>query len=88
MPHCGYDDSEVEIVYHEMSQIIDKERKLGHIVIIGGDWNAEVASASVQDYANPAGHYGNQIGNSRGAWLQSWAGLKRLVITNTKFKKR
>eukprot|EP00973_Karenia_brevis_P052277 7264888-Karenia_brevis.AAC.1 len=78
MPHCGYADAEVEAMYDQMSQIIDRERQKGHIVIVGGDWNAEVASASNHDHRHPVGHYGNPAGNARGAWLQSWALFKHL----------
>eukprot|EP00973_Karenia_brevis_P074522 10356361-Karenia_brevis.AAC.1 len=66
MPHCGYPDIEVEGMYDQISQITGKERALGHQVVIGGDWNAEVASSNWDQKHHPVGAYGNQLSNARG----------------------
>eukprot|EP00973_Karenia_brevis_P016737 2293132-Karenia_brevis.AAC.1 len=67
MPHCGYADTDVEAVYQQLSDVIKLERKRGHLVIVGGDWNAEVASASDAAAQGSVGQYGNPVGNARGA---------------------
>eukprot|EP00973_Karenia_brevis_P004321 592682-Karenia_brevis.AAC.1 len=71
-----------------MSVLVRRGRRLGNAIIIGGDWNAEVASACMKERFSPTGYYGNSVSNARGAWLQSWAGLHRSILANTLFKKR
>eukprot|EP00973_Karenia_brevis_P007859 1066357-Karenia_brevis.AAC.1 len=51
MPHGGYPDHEIQSVYGQLSDIVKEGRANKRKLIIGGDWNAEVAS--------------NQIGQAR-----------------------
>ena len=85
MPHCGYQDADIQVVYDKLEALHEEARKKKRIFIFGGDWNAEVRSAE----DDPAvGKYSNAIGNARGDWLRRWATSEKLVLANTLFKKR
>lgn len=79
-------DADVELVYCQISEIIKPARKKGFQVIVGGDFNAEVASAEDADVT--VGKYTNPSGNVRGFTLQHWASKEHLVLSNTLFRKR
>ena len=89
MPHCGYKDESVDEMYSQLSSIVRDSRSRKRILIIAGDWNAEVESAGL-DYErkDSVGRYANDTGNNRGDWLKRWATSERLVVANTLFKKR
>ena len=89
MPHCGYKDESVHEMYSQLSSIVRDSRSRKRILIIAGDWNAEVESAGL-DYERKdfVGRYANATGNNRGDWLKRWATSERLVVANTLFKKR
>ena len=42
MPHAKYPDETVEKLYDEISREVTRARKQKQVVIIAGDWNAEV----------------------------------------------
>eukprot|EP00973_Karenia_brevis_P014597 1993175-Karenia_brevis.AAC.1 len=65
MPHCGHHDDDVEVLYAQCSQILKEERKLGHRVVFGGDWNAEVPSDQISGHGKAVGPFGNEVGNAR-----------------------
>ena len=44
MPHCGYQDIAVEEIYQKLSLITRESRSRKRLLIIAGDWNAEVKS--------------------------------------------
>eukprot|EP00973_Karenia_brevis_P032998 4554803-Karenia_brevis.AAC.1 len=85
MPHCGYKDDEVQMVYDQLDVLLRDARARQRIFIVGGDWNAEVASST--DHPS-VGKFANELGNPRGDWMKTWATSQRLVLANTVFSKR
>eukprot|EP00973_Karenia_brevis_P068889 9578120-Karenia_brevis.AAC.1 len=74
MPHGGYGDSAVQDMYDQIAQLISVARSEKRLIVLAGDWNAEVASV-VDDSAckQAVGRYANLEGNLRGDWLRRWA---------------
>ena len=89
MPHCGYSDVAVEEMYQKLSSITRESRSRKRLLVIAGDWNAEVKS-DVAGYCkhDVVGKHANASGNARGDWLNRWATAERLVLANTQFQKR
>ena len=90
MPHCGYADEHVEELYEKLSSIVRNARSRKRLLLVAGDWNAEVESGSNDDHTHKemVGRYANHSGNYRGDMLKRWAMAERMVIANTLFKKR
>lgn len=89
MPHCGYPDVCVEEMYKKVSAIIREARARKRLLLMAGDWNAEVQSLKTdRESDDVVGQYANDCGNQRGDWLRRWATAERMLITNTCFKKR
>ena len=88
MPHDGYKDLFVESLYIQISELMKSARAKKHIIILGGDWNAEVQSTQCSSMTSAVGRFANISGNRRGKWMANWAAKEGMVIANTKFKKR
>eukprot|EP00973_Karenia_brevis_P016940 2322722-Karenia_brevis.AAC.1 len=70
MPHAGYSDGAVQAVYEELSNLVRAARAKKSLLVIAGDWNAEVSSCP--QYCASLGHVGpfaNPEGNERGDGL-------------------
>ena len=87
MPQTGYNDDAVEAIYTQISNLIKLAKRGGRIIIIGGDWNAEVETNWHHDIS-AVGRYANSRGNERAHWLASWATKEGFAIANTMFCKR
>ena len=89
MPHSGYPDSEAEGTYCRMDAAI-REARINHkLLVIGGDWNAEVGRQKIGEESNVAvGKHGMGERNTRGQWFATWAMTSNLVVANTLFRKR
>jgi exonuclease III len=88
MPHGGYPDSEVEGVYVEIEKLIKTGRARKRLIIVGGDWNAEVGAQLCDEEAHVIGNHGVGKRNARGQWLAGWSGCNGVVLANTLFRKR
>ena len=84
MPHCGYSDVAVEEMYQKLSSITRESRSRKRLLVIAGDWNAEVKS-DVAGYCkhDVVGKHANASGNARGDWLKRWATAERIALANT-----
>ena len=87
LPHGGYSDDAVEQIYDDISTQIGLARKDRRRIVLGGDWNAEVASATGNDIG-AAGRFTNPIRSARGDWLAAWAQQHDFKIANKFFDKR
>eukprot|EP00973_Karenia_brevis_P077585 10781249-Karenia_brevis.AAC.1 len=89
MPHSGYQDDVVQDLYDQLSQEIRRARSRKRMLLIGGDWNAEVQSQHIDKPKHAAsGAYANPKGNMRGDWFRRWATSENYIIANTLFRKR
>ena len=88
MPHGGYGDEDVEVMYKQISSLLQEARKSERIILLSGDWNAEVQSDPGPTLDSAVGPYANASGNQRGMWLANWAQKENLAIANTFFRKR
>jgi hypothetical protein len=88
MPHSGYKDEDVSVIYHTLDNIIEKARKQRHLVITGGDWNAEVGGRQEGGDINSVGMHGQGYRNARGDMFAKWSTNQELCIANTMSWKR
>ena len=58
------------------------------MMIIAGDFNAEVQASQEDDFTHAVGRFANPCGNSRDDWMTRWATAEKFILCNTKFKKR
>eukprot|EP00973_Karenia_brevis_P030797 4248122-Karenia_brevis.AAC.1 len=71
MPHSGYADHFVQEVYDHLAAIVQIARKEKRLVVLAGDWNAELASVEKSgERKQMIGQFGNHAGNLRGDWLR------------------
>ena len=54
-PHAGLQDDKVEALHDAIDDEVDKARRRGSHVIIGGDFNAEVGARQEGEQSNPRG---------------------------------
>ena len=59
MPHCGYPDSNVEAIYNKLEIAIKEARRVGRLVLIGGDFNAQAKSSRLGSGNRAVGLYGH-----------------------------
>ena len=77
-PTSGHDDSEVDHVYQQLQETIDKTRKTD-ILVVQGDWNAKVGKDAQADWGEVCGPYCNVETNERGLRLLEFATFNNLV---------
>jgi hypothetical protein len=86
MPHCGYHEDEVEAMYTKISRLLQEARSKKRLILLGGDWNAEVQATQPARSGSTVGAYANPVGNARGEWMASWASKEDMIIANTMFQ--
>ena len=72
MPHVGYGNDAVDDVYKAMEHSVNGARSERRLVIIGGDWNAEVGKKHSTGEETSVGNHGHGKRNPRGHWLADW----------------
>jgi hypothetical protein len=87
MPTSWHDDSLVDDMYYEMSNLYLEAKSLNRTVLLGGDFNAVIGSRSPGDPTDCIGPHGVGTRNARGQGLVDWACSHQLLIWNTKFRK-
>ena len=87
-PHGGYSEDEVQEVYNVISEILDETRKRKEMIMIAGDFNAEIGPIMDQDNSKYIGPCTMGEQNFRGFLLKRWCELHHLTIANSIFPKR
>ena len=82
MPHSGYEDKDVELMYDELDLLGRR------IYIVAGDWNAEVGGRLPWEENAAVGQHGSGPRNRRGDWFAQWANDHSMLISSTWFRKR
>ena len=73
MPHTGYDDQNVDVVYTQLEDIISQAQQKHFRFILTGDFNADVCIQCDDDIFES---------NDRGIWLRQFCSLHSLDISN------
>ena len=81
MPTSDHEDEEVEELYEELEELMDKEKGNDYLVILG-DWNAVVGEG--RD-GKEVGAFGLGVRNDRGQLLVEFCRRRKMKITNTWF---
>ena len=81
-PTSEHDDNEVDIFYRQLQEIIDQTPKKD-ILVVQGDWNAEVGRDAQADRGDVCGLCCNVETNERCLRLLEFATFINLVLTNT-----
>ena len=69
-PHSGYNALKVQEMYTAIQELKQQAEQQSKLVILGGDFNAEVGSKLDEDEATIIGKHGLSRWNSRGVWLK------------------
>ena len=83
MPHSGYADHHVENAYNMIEKVIKPTR---HMLIIGGDFNAELGPG-IGTERRSVGEQTLNEANKRGDWMKQWLMTQKLVALNTMYGK-
>jgi hypothetical protein len=86
MQHTGYADQAVEEVYDELDRCIKEARAQRKLVIVAGDWNAEVGAQHPGEKNSSVGCHGFGRRNHRGQMFANWCTSQSLVIANTMYR--
>jgi endonuclease/exonuclease/phosphatase family metal-dependent hydrolase len=87
-PHTGYPDHDVEEMYATISSILEQCKQKKELVLIGGDFNAEIGERNEFDDPLFIGKHTIGTTNPRGAWLKRFCSFNGLAISNTLYPKR
>lgn len=87
MPHSGYDDAEVQLLYDQLDAIRNEAYKRCYLLSICGDWNAEVGCQQHGQEDGAIGPFSIGIRSMRGNWFAKWAWGADLIVVNTHFDK-
>ena len=82
MPTSAHDDSEVELMYEKLEEMIKKQKGTDYLVVMG-DWNAVVGEGEPDECV---GQYGLGVRNNRGERLVEFCKQQQMLVTNTCFK--
>ena len=86
-PISDYDDDAVEDFYDRLQEILDQSPKKDILVVLG-DWNAEVGEDALKNWKGTCGRYCNPETNERGLRLLEFACYDDLVLANTLGKRK
>ena len=79
---------QIMLFMHSASDALVRDfQRSGRMILIGGDWNAEVRSTVGEVGRGQVVNYANECGNATGEWLMSWGGHHNLQLVNTILKK-
>ena len=78
-PTSGHDDNEVDNFYRQLQEIIDQTPRQD-IIVVQGDWNANVGRDAQADWGGVCGPYCNAETNERNLRLLDFATFKNLVL--------
>ena len=81
-PTSNYSDDDVEYFYEGLQKVLDKTPKKD-ILVVQGDWNAEIGEEACKDWKGTCGHHCNTKSNDRGRRLLEFASYNDLVVANT-----
>ena len=82
MPTSDHEDEEVEKMYEQIEELVDKQKGTDCVVVMG-DWNAVVGEG--RDGAE-VGQFGLGTRNDRGERLVEFCRSKKMVVSNTWFE--
>ena len=80
-PTSDYDDNETEEFYDQLQDVIDQTPKKD-ILVVQGDWNAEVRKDACLNWHGIFGPLCNDDTNERGLRLLEFASFNDLVLAN------
>ena len=86
-PHGGYSENEVQHVYTILTGIVEEARNLQEMIMVAGDFNAEIGGRAEQDNSKYIGPCTMGEQNFRGFLLKRWCELQHLTIANSIFPK-
>ena len=81
-PHGGYSDAKAQDMYLALSEIHPGTTSKRESTILGGDFNAEVGSASQYDRGKVIVKHGVNHESPRGRWLKDWSGSEKSGLAN------
>ena len=81
-PTSDYDDNKIEEFYDQLQIVIDQTPKKD-ILVVQGDWNAEVGRNVCGNWQGICGPFCNDDTNERGPRLLEFATFNDLVLANT-----
>ena len=86
-PHAGLKDEKVEALYAAIDGEVEAARNRASLVVIGGDFNAEIGPRQEGEDDAIVGNYGEGQRHRRGETMAKWAWASRMTIVNTMFEK-
>ena len=81
-PTSDYDDNEIEEFYSQLQNVIDQTLKKD-ILVVQGDWNAEVGKGACGNWQGICGPFCNDNTNERRLRLLEFATFTYLMLSNT-----
>src|SRR5215471_400986 len=82
MPTSTAEDEEVEKVYEQLEELLEKQKGRDNVLILG-DWNAVVGEGKE---GKEVGKFGLGVRNERGEKLIEFCARRKLIISNTWYK--
>eukprot|EP00973_Karenia_brevis_P073501 10212889-Karenia_brevis.AAC.1 len=82
-----HDVKEVEKLYATLEDMITSARAQGYLIILAGDWNADVGTKQIGEENGPMGNCSTGGRDDRGDLFVKWAWRLHLIIANTFFNK-
>ena len=86
-PHTGKKDEEVEAMYAATDADSVASRSRGAVILVGGDFNAEVGAKQQGEDESIIGKHAEGPRNRRGEMMAKWAWDRKLVIAKCLFEK-
>ena len=80
-PTSDYDDNQIEEFYDQQQNVIDQTPNV--ILVVQGDWNAEVGRDACRNWQGICGPFCNDDRNKRGLRLLEFATFNDLVLAKT-----
>ncbi|XP_063609075.1 uncharacterized protein LOC134783216 [Penaeus indicus] len=82
VPTTNHSDNEVEDFYDQLQEVISQTSNKD-ILIVQGDWNAEIGKEAKKDWPDTYGEHCNEDTNDRGIRLLEFANYNNLILANT-----
>ena len=81
-PTSAYSNEDVEVFYEELQKILNKTPKKD-ILVVQGDWNANIGEDAYENWKGTYGRHCNIKLNERGFRLLRFASYNDLMVANT-----